>query len=64
MHDNSHDMILENIFYQRNKYLRDTFTLIDEKKPISDELNKFLWLKRLGAISEKEYETYKSKLNQ
>lgn len=52
--DKEHNKVMKEIFNHRNAYLKAKYGKINEKNDKQNELDKFKWLKNLGAISEKE----------
>jgi hypothetical protein len=60
--DKKHDEVMKEIFSQRNSYLKINYGKINEENDKKIELNKFRWLKNIGAIADYEFEDFRKVL--
>lgn len=50
-----HDEVITKLFQKRNDYLKSKYAKIDVHNRPENELNKFKWLKEIGAITEQDF---------
>ena len=54
--------IIEAVYSKRNSYLKENYLEINYENETSSEINKFLWLKNLKIINEREFEVIKEEI--
>lgn len=57
------DQFIDTLFETRKKYLKDTYLFIEKNMPYESLLNNFIWLKKIEAIDNEEFEFNKTELN-
>lgn len=60
--DANQDEIIEAIYNKRDAYLKENYLEINYNNESSDEINKFVWLKSMKIISEREFEVIKEEI--
>jgi hypothetical protein len=60
--DKNQNEIISEIFKQRDSYLKKHYLAINFENEINDEINKFIWLKTLKLINEKEFDVVKEEI--
>lgn len=60
--DKSQNEIVEAIYRQRDSYLRENYLEINHHNESASEIDKFLWLKSLNLINQKEFEVIKEEI--
>ncbi len=62
LNDNNEDDIFKAIYNKRNEYLVNTYLSINYSNDPLNEISKFLWLKSLEVINNKEFEVIKEEI--
>lgn len=62
LNDNNEDDIFKAIYNKRNEYLVNTYLSINYSNDPLTEISKFLWLKSLEVINNKEFEVIKEEI--
>lgn len=60
--DQNQDEIIQLIYQKRNEYLTKNYLEINYHNEPNNEVGKFMWLKSLGLINEKEFEVIKEEI--
>ena len=60
--DANQNEIIEAIYSNRNQYLKENYLEINYNNESSSEINKFLWLKNMKIISDREFEVIKEEI--
>ena len=60
--DVNQDEIINVIYNKRNEYLRENYLEINYSNESSSEINKFLWIKNLKLINQREFEVIKEEI--
>lgn len=60
--DANQNQIIEAIYNKRNEYLKENYLEINYDNEPSIEINKFLWLKSMKIISDREFEVIKEEI--
>ena len=56
MRDKDHDRLIREIVARRNTYLKAKYGKVNTENDREREIAKFAWLRRLGAISQEEFD--------
>lgn len=60
--DKNQTEIIDAIYNTRNSYLKENYLAINYNNEPNNEANKFLWLKNLNIINDKEFEVIKEEI--
>lgn len=62
LHDTKHDEIIDNLYKNRNKYLKHKYAIIEHHNDPAFELKKFQWLLDQQVITQDEFDDFKFQL--
>lgn len=62
MDDTAQDEIVQAIYAKRDAYLKENYLAINYNNEAKSEVDKFLWLKSLKLINQKEFEVIKEEI--
>ncbi len=60
--DKNQAEIIDAIYNSRDSYLKENYLAINYNNEPNNEANKFLWLKNLNIINDKEFEVIKEEI--
>lgn len=60
--DKIQEEIIQAIYSKRDQYLKENYLAINYDNEINNEINKFLWLKSLNLINQREFELIKEEI--